>query len=155
MRILKSSRHSKITGDFAEGLVLYFLSKYGFECARVDHTGIDLIARNPRTKDLWGISVKSRCRVPGTESNCININRKDIDKARAACIAFKCTPYVAIVIDAANTIRVFLTSLDHLLEIFPPLKKASNWQVSRDWLARHRDDRKIMMLEFELTNAKW
>ena len=41
----KSSRHSKITGDFAEGFVLYLLSKRGFECARVDHMGIDLIAR--------------------------------------------------------------------------------------------------------------
>jgi hypothetical protein len=31
MEISKSTRHSKITGDFAEGLVLYWLSKYGFE----------------------------------------------------------------------------------------------------------------------------
>ena len=40
----KSSRHSKITGDFAEGLILYLLSKHGFESVRVDHTGIDLIS---------------------------------------------------------------------------------------------------------------
>ncbi len=39
MELSKSSRHSKITGDFAEHLVLYWLSKYGFECAKVDHTG--------------------------------------------------------------------------------------------------------------------
>jgi len=44
MDITKSSRHSKIAGDFGETLVLYWLSKYGFECASVDHTGIDLIA---------------------------------------------------------------------------------------------------------------
>ena len=47
MRVNKSSRHTKITGDFGETLVLYWLSKYGFECAPVDHTGIDIIARNP------------------------------------------------------------------------------------------------------------
>ena len=41
MEIIKSTRHSKITGDFAEGLVLYWLSKYGFECARIDHTRVD------------------------------------------------------------------------------------------------------------------
>ena len=58
IKISKSTRHSKITGDFAEGLVLYWLSKHGFECARVDHTGMDLIARNPRNKELMGISVK-------------------------------------------------------------------------------------------------
>jgi hypothetical protein len=34
------------SGDFAEHLILYWLSKYGYESARVDHTGIDLTARN-------------------------------------------------------------------------------------------------------------
>jgi hypothetical protein len=60
MNITKSSRHSKIAGDFGEALVLYWLSKHGFECARVDHTGLDLIARNPNTEEVMGISVKSR-----------------------------------------------------------------------------------------------
>jgi hypothetical protein len=62
MKIQKSSRHSKITGDFAESLILYWLSKYGFESAKVDHTGIDLIARNTVTNEVMGISVKSRSR---------------------------------------------------------------------------------------------
>jgi hypothetical protein len=35
MEIKKSSRHSKITGDFAERPVLYWLSKCRFECAYV------------------------------------------------------------------------------------------------------------------------
>jgi len=44
--------HEKLTPlqdcrDFGESLVLYWLSKHGFECAKVDHTGIDLIANNP------------------------------------------------------------------------------------------------------------
>lgn len=47
MVILKSTRHAKITGDFGEEAVLYSLSLVGFECARVDHTGVDLIARSP------------------------------------------------------------------------------------------------------------
>lgn len=57
VRISKSTRHAKITGDFGETLVLYWLSKYGFECAPVDHTGIDIIARNPHTQEVLGISV--------------------------------------------------------------------------------------------------
>ena len=73
VEISKGSRHSKIKGDFAEGHILYRLSKRGFECARVDHTGLDLIARNPHTEELMGISVKSRfaqCRLgdqPGAD----------------------------------------------------------------------------------------
>jgi len=67
MEVIKSSRHSKIRGDFAESLILYWLSKYGFECALVDHTGIDIIARNPHTNEVMGISVKSRSRNIGKE----------------------------------------------------------------------------------------
>jgi hypothetical protein len=36
MDVIKGPNHSKITGDFAEALVVYWLSKYGFECARID-----------------------------------------------------------------------------------------------------------------------
>jgi hypothetical protein len=35
--ITKSTRHSKITGDFAELLVLYWLSRDAWECTRVVH----------------------------------------------------------------------------------------------------------------------
>src|SRR5215210_8583705 len=93
MDILKSSRHSKITGDFGEALVLYWLSKYGFECARVDHTGIDLIARSPHTQELMGISVKSRSRREGTERSSLRIPSGNFEKANRACEEFGCVPY--------------------------------------------------------------
>ena len=88
MDILKSTRHSKITGSFGEALVLYWLSKHGFECARVDHTGIDLIARNPHTGEFMGISVKSRSRSAGKEHTSVNISNDNFAKAEAACAAF-------------------------------------------------------------------
>jgi hypothetical protein len=96
----------QITGDFSEALVLYWLSRYGFECARVDHTGIDLIARNRHTSELMGISVKSRCRRAGTAASYVKITQKDVVKAKAACKTFGCVPYFAIVVDGASTIRV-------------------------------------------------
>ena len=82
MKIKKSSRHSKLTGDFSEHLVLYWLSKYGFECARVDHTGIDLIACNPKTKERMGISVKSRCRYEGKEGQGVRVDVKGLKHAK-------------------------------------------------------------------------
>src|SRR5688572_19691385 len=115
MDIVKSTRHAKITGDFAEGLVLYWLSKYGFECARIDHTGIDLIARNPHNDEVIGISVKSRCRTTGTEAECVSIPADNFEKAAAACKAFGCVPYFAIVIDAADSIRGFILPMSRLL----------------------------------------
>ena len=44
----KSSRHSKVSGQFGEILVAYLLSKEGFEVAQVDHTGLDILAVNPK-----------------------------------------------------------------------------------------------------------
>ena len=79
----KSSRHSKITGDFGERLILYWLSKYGFECTFVDHTGIDLLARNPRTEELMGISVKSRSRNKGTEKTEVTIQKENFTKTKS------------------------------------------------------------------------
>lgn len=107
MRIQKSSRHSKITGDFGETLVLYLLSKTGFECALVDHTGIDIIARALKSKEVMGISVKSRSRTTGAEGTNITIRRDDMEKAQNACKAFRCRPYFAFVIDEKGLIRVF------------------------------------------------
>lgn len=78
--VAKSSRHSKITGDFAEALVLYWLSRDAFECARVDHTGIDLLARNHHTGELMGISVKSRSRYRGTETDSVSLVTADFKK---------------------------------------------------------------------------
>src|SRR3989344_3083015 len=108
MRIKKSSRHSKITGNFAENLVLYWLSKYNFECANVDHTGIDIIAKNPHTKELMGISVKSRSRNTGKEGGGMVIKNKDFKKAKEACESFNCVPYFAIVVDEGNKIYCFI-----------------------------------------------
>jgi hypothetical protein len=58
MNIAKSTRHSHITGLFAETLVLYWLSRDGFECSRIDHTGIDLLAEQGKNTVHWGMTHK-------------------------------------------------------------------------------------------------
>jgi Holliday junction resolvase-like predicted endonuclease len=137
MRVVKSSRHSKVTGDFGEALVLYWLSKHGFACARVDHTGIDLIARNPHTDELMGISVKSRSRNPGKEKTYLRIPLDNLTKVREACEAFGCVPYFAIVVDAADLIRAFILSMEHLLRLFPPTATSVGWKMTPKHLAAY------------------
>lgn len=155
MEILKSSRHSKITGDFGEALVLYWLSKHGFECARVDHTGIDLIAKNPHTDELIGISVKSRSRNPGKEQTYVRIPNDDLRKIGDACKVFGCVPYVAIVVDAAELVRVFITSLEHLLELFPPAVTSTSWKMTEKHLNRYCSDQQVMIFELRTTTMRW
>lgn len=154
VEIKKSTRHSKIAGDFGESLVLYWLSKCGFECAKVDHTGIDLIANNPHTNEVMGISVKSRTRLEGKEAESVTIPGDDFKKVGYACDAFHCSPYFAIVVDAKDLIKVFIISKAHLLEIFPQ-KAGCYWKMSRSHLERYDDDPQVMTFEFQAKQGRW
>lgn len=58
--IEKSTRHHQIVGRFGEHCVCNWLSRSGFEVCIVDHTGMDVIAYHPVSKERLGITVKSR-----------------------------------------------------------------------------------------------
>ncbi len=131
MEVKKSTRHSKITGNFCENVILYWLSKYGFECANVDHTGIDIIARNPHTNEVMGISVKGRSRNEGKENTSVNIPNDNFDKIKKACDAFNCTPYFAVVVDEKDKIYAFILPMDHLLKIFPKGNRICAWKITK------------------------
>lgn len=154
-QIIKSSRHSKITGDFAEHLVLYWLSKHGFECARVDHTGIDLIARNPHTHEVMGISVKSRSRNPGTETTSISIHTLDVQKAITACDAFRCKTYFAIAADIKNKIIVFILPISKLRKLFPNSKNVYAWRMTEKYLQQYYSDPEIKIFELSTKTHSW
>jgi hypothetical protein len=153
--ISKSTRHSQITGDFAEALVLYWLSRDAFECARLNHTGIDLLARNPHTNELMGISVKCRSRYRGTESESLSIPMADFDKVTAACTAFSCQPYFAIVVDGGGCVRLFLTSMSHLREVANAGKERIHWRMTPEHIKRYRSDEQIKSVELQVLAGKW
>jgi hypothetical protein len=152
--IIRSTRHAKITGDFGEALILYWLSKDGFECARLDHTGMDLIARNPHNEELMGISVKMRSRVPGNEGTNVKIKNSDEEKLRAACEAFRCQPYFAIVVDEPDTIRCFLMNLGHLKELTGDRKHLTLDMREID-VEAYRRDPQMIVFEFSYTIHSW
>jgi hypothetical protein len=154
--VKKSTRHSKITGDFAEALVLYWFSKYGYECARIDHTGIDLIARDPGGPEVMGISVKSRSRYEGTEKVSVNLPPDGFEKARRACEAFGCVPYYAVVVDGAQVIRGFVLPLTRLLEIAGgTVGKMRYWQMDDGHLAEYRADPLVKQFELQISVCSW
>jgi hypothetical protein len=155
MNVTKSTRHSKITGDFAESLVLYWLSKYGFECASIDRTGIDLIARNPHTKELAGVSVKSRSRIAGRELTSVSIPGDNFDKAATACAAFGCNPYFAIVVDAADLINGFILPMPHLLKLCPRTRLGSYWSMSRASQLAYAADPEIKAFNCVTRTTSW
>lgn len=151
----RGSRHSKITGDFGEALVLYWLSRDAFECARIDHVGIDLLARNPHTGKLMGISVKSRSRFRKNATASVSVNAADFDKIKDACRVFDCDPYFAIVVDGVDWIRVFLTSMDHFISKAKPGKGKVHWEMTEKKTNEYRADDQIMSVEFKIVPGRW
>ena len=102
-----------------------------------------------------GISVKSRTRNEGAESEYVSIPNKNFDKAKAACKSFGCVPYFAIVVDAGVTIRGFILSMAHLLQLFPKGKAASGWKMSKPYLDKYSYDQQIMGFLFTTKTTNW
>ena len=154
IEIARSSRHAHISGNFGESLILYILSKYGFECARVDHTGIDIIARNPNDRQLMGISVKCRTRVPGREKVSVTIHKTELKNVDDACSAFECKPFFAIVVDANGLIRVFITAKEDFIRL--ATKKGNcYWGMSDSFLEQYRNDENVFCFELDTKMIRW
>src|SRR5258706_266751 len=144
IKVKKSTHHSTITGDFAERLVLYWLSKSGYECGRFDYTGIDILAAAQDGR-LMGISAQCRSRYLGTERESVSLHK--FEKARVACTTFGCDPYAAIVADRDGVISCYFMSLDQLEK--HARGKSRQWLMSNRALERYRDDPKIVQFQLD------
>ncbi len=151
----KSTRNSKIVGNFGEALLLYWFSKHGSECANIDHTGIDLIVSTRKTGERMGISVKSRSRESGNQYSSIYVKNAEFKKADQACKAFGCKPYFAFVSDAADVIRVFVISKKHLLKRFPCGKRVCSWKMTKKAVAAYNDSPEIMLFELKAETLRF
>lgn len=157
----KSTRHNMVIGNLGERLVCNWLSRKGFEVAVVDHTGIDLIARNSVNNELMGISVKARARnSEESENSCVNlfdVENDDINKTRSACTAFGCVAWVAVYIEAKNYADIYMTPLDNYWEKYCNQTAKSNltWKVTKKWLRLYEADEKVHHLHFTLEVKRW
>ena len=112
----KSTRHARIVGIFGEYVVCNWLSRSAFEVSVVDHTGMDIIAYDPRTKRRPGITVKSRTRTKGKEHEEVFIfsrSNHDRQKLMSAFKAFKYDPWMAAGVECGRDADLCLTTLDH------------------------------------------
>jgi hypothetical protein len=160
MEIEKSSRHSKIIGQFGEAFLCNWLSRSGYEVTSVDHTGLDVIAYHQKTGRRFGITVKSRTRITGRETVGVNVffNRKDPDrgKLRAACRAFACEPWVAVYVEAARSADLYLMSLDHYDETYRPKKSRAidTWKMGARDKKVYDTDRNVQHMEVAVARRR-
>lgn len=156
--IEKSSRHQKIIGDLGEHLVCNWLSRSGFEVTIVDHTGIDVIAYDPKTKKRLGITVKSRTRNQGKEKESVNLfnNRKgDRQKTKGACEAFKCETFIAVYIEMTEYADLYLTSLSHYDAKYRSGSVVDDWKMSSKWLTAYDEDEEVKHLHIAFRAKSW
>jgi Holliday junction resolvase-like predicted endonuclease len=158
VELIKSSRHSKIVGSFGEHLVCNWLSRSGFEVSIVDHTGIDIVAYNPASKQRLGISVKSRTRSAGTESASLLFFRKaeDRDKLLRAGKFFAAEPWLAIYIETRGGADLFLTSLENYDRNYGSEKATVQaWSMNTGSFQKYRIDNGVKHIHIEFTPHSW
>lgn len=164
MEIEKSTRHQKIIGDFGEGVLLNWLSRSGFEVCHVDHTGLDIIAYHPATKNRLGITVKSRTRNVGTENSNVNLlsyqkGKNDRQKLLAACKSFACEPYLAVYIETTDSADIYLISLAHYDEKYRSRegRALDDWKMGKKYTEAYNKDPEVrhIRMSFRTTNWEW
>ena len=85
----------------------------------------------------------------------MSIPKDNFEKAKSACDAFGCVPYFAIVIDGGNSIKGFMLSMSHLLEIFPMGRAICAWKMTPKYLKEYFKDDEIKIFEFQTETKNW
>jgi hypothetical protein len=161
VEIDKSTRHSKIIGEFGEAFLCNWLSRSGFEVAIVDHTGLDVIAYHPKTNRRLGITVKSRTRDTGKETDSVTVfsNNKqpgDREKLLEACTAFACEPWIAVYVETAKAADLYLMSLE---QFETDCKKKScaigAWKMSKKHKLGYETNKDVQHICVEFKVPNW
>ena len=161
MKIVKSSRHSKIIGDFGENLICNWLSRSGFEVSIVDHTGIDVVAYNPQNGQRLGITVKSRTRIPEKENDPVNFfsyqnGKNDRQKVSDACKAFGCEPWIGIYVESSNYADLYLTSLDNYDKNYGKERRViEDWKMTTKNKIKYEKDKNVKQIQINFKSINW
>lgn len=161
-QIDKSSRHQHIIGKFGEYLLCNWLSRSGFEVAIIDHTGLDIIAFNPKSRQRMGITVKSRTRNIGKESTHVNMfsyreGKDDRQKLISACTAFGCEPYIAVYVETSQFADLYLTSLNNYDGKYKikKVRALDTWKMSVTWKKQYELDKEVKHIRADFHQDGW
>ncbi len=151
-------RHTEIVAHFGEYTVCNWLSRSGFVVSVVDHTGMDILACDPK-KGRLGITVKSRNRKPGKENESVFIfsrKNKDREKLKSACTAFGCDPWIAVYVECTHYADLYLTSLDHYDSNYRKKNVVTDaWRMGNELRKQYASDPGVRHLHLTFDETKW
>ena len=117
--------------SFALASLMYWLSKRGYKCARVERDGIDLLAKELKTDRLLGISLRCVGANPP-----IVIPVEDQNSARSACLSFSAIPHYAFHVSEEKAFWLLILSLEHLIAISKRTENGIECSyASKAWIA--------------------
>lgn len=147
---------AQTVGRFGEHLVSYWLARSGYEVAIIDYTGIDVIARDPESKNLLGITVKTRLRTKGKATSVALFKGNDRDKVNVVCKAFNCQPWLAVYVECEDTADLYLTSLKHYDKHYrrKGLKKEA-WYMTADDRRKYNRDQFVKHVAITFDHLGW
>jgi Holliday junction resolvase-like predicted endonuclease len=158
LKVEKGTRHTKIVGIFGEYVVCNWLSRSGFEASVVDHTGMDVIAYDPKTRRRLGITVKSRTRGSGSETASVNIfKNQDREKLTKACKTFGCDPWVAVYVECEKDAELYLISLARYDSRYKSKKKrvVDAWSMSQKSKQEYDLDLEVAYIHSTFKHERW
>lgn len=162
MEIDKSTRHQKIIGDLGEIVVCNWFSRSGFEVTIGDHTGIDILAYNPKSAQRLGVSVKSRTRDRSKENEPVNIfsyqkEKNDRQKVINACTAFACEPWLAVYVECTLCADLYLLSLKHYDTYYKGDKerKIDDWKMNEQNKEAYDKDPEVQHIHMAFSANGW
>ncbi len=100
---------------------------------------------------MLGISVKCRSRTEPRDGAGVNLLHENDEKIEATCLAFRCVPYVAVVVDQGETVRGFLTTLNHARTRYP----GQSWRMSPAMIKHYENDSLVESFELVSRAGDW
>jgi hypothetical protein len=121
---------------------------------------LDIIAYSPNPKRRLGITVKSRTRELGMESDSVNVffrKRKDREKLKSACKSFSCEPWLAIYVECGKVADMYLTSLNNYDRNYKSKKAHAidAWSMTKKPTQAYASDSNVAHIHFDFENKKW
>ena len=115
------TRAPKQIGDFGEALTTYTLIRKGFEVARVDHVGADLIAEKDHHR--FALSVKTRFyRAESRETRAVFITNDNLKKLKIFAEQFGMVPLLsfAFILVADDIMHIAMFHSANIGEVMKP-----------------------------------